>query len=194
MDHDPATFVVGFSARASRVKDTRRNLEETRECVINVVSENLIEPINATSLDVAFEMSEWPLSGLTPLPSSTVMPERVKEAAFAIEGKLLEIKSLDYHGKGEKESGALAIIGGTRFWVRGDAINEGRDEIDLEKFRPIVQLGGMSYGRITEVFELPRPALASELADDGNGLRKILEEEEQASVENAAEHIAVGVS
>lgn len=87
------------------------------------------------------------------------------------------MKSLDYHGRGEKGSGALAIIEGTRFWVRGDALNGGKDEINLEKFRPIVQSGGMSSGRITEAFELPRPALASELADEGNRLRKILEDE-----------------
>lgn len=86
VDHDPPIFVVEFGARAGRVKDTRRNLKETGERVINLASENIVEPINATSLDVPFEVSEWPLSGLTPLPSSTVMPEGVKEALFSIEG------------------------------------------------------------------------------------------------------------
>ncbi|CZR57927.1 related to conserved protein/domain typically associated with flavoprotein oxygenases, DIM6/NTAB family [Phialocephala subalpina] len=178
IDHDPPTFVIGFSARASRPKDTRRNLEETGECVINVVSEQMIEAVNATSLDVPHGTSEWELSGLTPEPSSTVKPERVKEAVFSIEGRLLEMKELDYHGAREagKPTGALAIIEGMRFWVREDAINESREDIDLAALRPLVQLGGIQYGRVRETFELPRPSLGTELADESNGLAKVLGE------------------
>jgi flavin reductase (DIM6/NTAB) family NADH-FMN oxidoreductase RutF len=42
VDHDPPIFVVGFSARvrSDRPKDTLRNLRETGECVINIVSEH----------------------------------------------------------------------------------------------------------------------------------------------------------
>jgi hypothetical protein len=92
-------------------------------------------------------------------PSTTVNPAGVKEAIFAIKGKLLKIKSLDYHGPGDsgKPKGALAIIEGTRFWAREDAINEERLEIDLGILRLLIQLGGISYGRVRETFELPRP-------------------------------------
>lgn len=176
VDHDPPTFVIGFSARAGRVKDTRRNLVETGECVINVLSEHMVEASNATSLDVPFEESEWLLSGCTKAESSTVKPQRVNEAVFSIEGKLLEMKSLDYHGKEKlgKPTGALAIIEATRFWVRQDALNEARDEIDLGKMRPLVQLGGISYGRVREIFELPRPSLVDELQKGELGLKKFL--------------------
>lgn len=51
VDHDPPIFVIGFSGRATRPKDTRQNLLETGECVINVVSEHMVEAVNATSLD-----------------------------------------------------------------------------------------------------------------------------------------------
>jgi flavin reductase (DIM6/NTAB) family NADH-FMN oxidoreductase RutF len=177
VDHDPPTFVIGFSAREGRPKDTRKNLEETGECVINVVSSHMIESVNATSLDIPFGSSEWGLSGLTPSDSSTVKPARVKEAVFSIEGKLLEMKSLDFHGakKLGKPTGALAIIEATRFWVREDALNEAKDEISLDAFRPLVQLGGIQYGRIRETFELPRPALQAELADRENGLAELIE-------------------
>jgi flavin reductase (DIM6/NTAB) family NADH-FMN oxidoreductase RutF len=176
VDHDPPTFVIGFSAREGRPKDTRKNLEETGECVINVVSTHMVEAVNATSLDIPYGSSEWGLSGLTTSKSSTVKPARVKEAVFSIEGKLLEMKSLDFHGAGKlgKPTGALAIIEATRFWVREDAINEARDEIDLDAFRPLVQLGGIQYGRIRETFELPRPALQAELANKENGLATFL--------------------
>lgn len=160
VDHDPPTFIVSFTGRSERPKDTQRNLEETRECVINVVSEQFIEAVNATSVDIPHGESEWDVSGFHAEPSSTVAPERVKEAIFSIEGKLLEMKSLDYHGAGTagKPFGSMAIIQATRFWVREDAINEARDEIYLSVMRPSVQLGGIQYGRIRETFELPRPS------------------------------------
>ena len=47
VDHDPPVFVVGFSGRAARLKYTLTNLEATRECTINVVSEHMIEAVNA---------------------------------------------------------------------------------------------------------------------------------------------------
>ncbi|KAK0101165.1 hypothetical protein ONS95_012855 [Cadophora gregata] len=175
VDHDPPTFIVGFSARTSRLKDTRRNLLETGECVINLVSENIIHAANATSLDVPYGVSEWELSGLIPAKGGTVEPERAEEAAFSVEGKLLEMKELDYHGRaGRGEAlGGLAIIEGTRFWVRQEAM--GQDgEVELERLRPLVQLGGISYGRMAETFELPRGRLDQELEKE-NGLREILE-------------------
>jgi len=173
VDHDPPIFVIGFSARQSRPKDTRRNLLETRECVISIVSEHMIEAVNATSLDLPHGVSEWELSGLTPASSGTVVPERVQEAIFSIEGRLLEMKELDYGPRdSSKPHGALAIIEGTRFWIREDAINEEQTHINLEKLRPLVSLGGISYGRVRETFELPRPRLEDELRDTDKGLQK----------------------
>jgi hypothetical protein len=43
VDHDPPVFVIGFSGRPDRPKDTLTNLEETGECSINIVSEHMIE-------------------------------------------------------------------------------------------------------------------------------------------------------
>lgn len=176
VDHDPPIFVIGFSARAERPKDSLRNLRETGECVISVVTEHMIEAVNATSIDVPYGVSEWPLSGLHPAQSTTVKPSRVDEAIFSIEGKLLEVKDLDYHGKGNegKPTGSLAIIEATRFWIRDDAINEERSEIDLGVLRPLTQLGGISYGRVREMFELPRPSFAGEMEKEGSDLEKFL--------------------
>lgn len=178
VDHDPPIFVIGFSGRASRPKDTKVNLSETGECVISVVTEHMIEAVNATSIDVPHSTSEWELSGLRSAPSTTVKPDRVRDAVFSIEGRLLEMKELDYGGKHAKEgkpSGALAVIEATRFWVRQDALSKGKDEIDLATMKPLVQLGGISYGRVKDTFELPRPKLAEELEDESRGLRSILD-------------------
>lgn len=164
IDHDPPMFIVGFSSRPGRVKDTYRNLKETGECVINTVSENMIEAVNATAVDAPYGVSEWDISGLHEAPSSTVRPSRVQESVFSVEGKVVDIKEFDHNQKEDMSIASLVLIKATRFWVRQDATNKDVSHIDIEKLRPVAQLGGMSYGRITSTFEIPRKRWTEEYA------------------------------
>ncbi|KAJ6790019.1 hypothetical protein PWT90_06744 [Aphanocladium album] len=158
VDHDPPTFVVGFSSRPGREKDTYRNLKETGECVINTVSENMMEAVNATSLDPPHGVSEWEISGLHEAPATTVQPSRVRESVLSVEGKVVDTKELGHGGGGRPGMSAagVVLIQATRFWVREDATNDEASHIELDKLRPVAQLGGMAYGRISSTFELPR--------------------------------------
>ncbi|KAM3535955.1 hypothetical protein MY4038_000731 [Beauveria bassiana] len=163
VDHDPPTFVVGFSSRPGREKDTYRNLQDTGECVINTVSESMMEAVNATSLDPPHGVSEWAISGLHEAPATTVRPGRVHESVLSVEGKVVDAKELG-RGKPGMSAAGVVLIQATRFWVREDATNDEVSHIALDKLRPVAQLGGMSYGRITSTFELPRKRWADEKA------------------------------
>ncbi|KAK1148816.1 hypothetical protein N8T08_008701 [Aspergillus melleus] len=156
IDHDPPMFIVGFSSRPGRVKDTYRNLKETGECVINTVSENMIEAVNASSIDAPYGVSEWDVSGLHEAPTTTVKASRVQESVFSVEGKVVDIKEFEDHVQPGMSIASLVLIKATRFWVQEDAVNAEGSHIDLEKLRPLGQLGGMSYGRVSSTFELPR--------------------------------------
>lgn len=156
IDHDPPMFIVGFSSRPGRPKDTFRNLKESGECVINTVSETMIEAVNATSIDAPYGVSEWDVSGLHEAPSTTVKPSRVRESVFSIEGKVVDVKEFNDHQREGMSVAGLVLVEATRFWVREDATNADVSHIHLDKLRPIAQLGGISYGRITSTFELPR--------------------------------------
>lgn len=160
VDHDPPVFMLAFSGCEGASKDTLRNLRETGEAFLNTVSENMIEAVNATSVDAPPDVSEWVLSGLTKAPSTTVKPARVMEAVFSIETKLLQI--VDFHTSKPSvgSHSCLALLEATRFWVRDDAIDEQGKHIDLEKLRPVGQLGGIAYARITDTFDLPRTSWA----------------------------------
>ncbi|KAI0861212.1 hypothetical protein F4860DRAFT_173169 [Xylaria cubensis] len=157
IEHDPPMFIVSFSSRPGRMKDTYQNLKDTGECVINTVSENMIEAVNATSIDAPRHISEWDISGLHKAPTTTVKPKRVRESVFSIEGKVVDIKEFKSHATEGKSIAGSALIKATRFWVREDAANEDFSHIDLNKLRPVGQLGGMAYGRISSTFDLPRP-------------------------------------
>ena len=156
VNHDPPIFCVGFSGGRGNPKDTCRNVLETGECVINIISEWFAEAANYTSVNAPAGVSEWELSGLTPVPSRLVKPARVKESAFAIEAKLVAHHEWTSPGSG-KTTGVTCLFQGVNFWVREDVVNEEGNMIDPVKLKPLSRLGGISYGRTTEGFELPRP-------------------------------------
>lgn len=179
VNHDPPLFTIGIASAvtpADKSKDTLRNLHETGECVINIISEHFVEAANATSVNAPYGVSEWDVSGLTPVyDCHTVKCARVKEAVFSVEAKLESLKEFESRSKPGTTSGTLVIVEGTRFWVREDGINEERNMVDPEVcpasegiggrlandvtqvLKPVSRLGGITYGRLTEAFELPRP-------------------------------------
>ncbi|KAL4879741.1 hypothetical protein BJY04DRAFT_88904 [Aspergillus karnatakaensis] len=155
IDHDPPMFILGFSSRPGVEKDTFLNLKETGECVVNTVSEGMIEAVNATSIDAPYGVSEWEVSGLTRAASSTVRPARVRESVFSVEGRVVDVKEFDAHKAGMSGAGVV-LVKASRFWVEEGAVDEEGSHVELERLRPVAQLGGISYGRITEMFERPR--------------------------------------
>ncbi|KAI9372433.1 hypothetical protein BJX61DRAFT_507377 [Aspergillus egyptiacus] len=157
INHDPPLFTVGFVGSLEKAKDSLKNLAETEECVINIISEHFVEAANATAVNAPYGVSEWDVSGLHQAPSSVVQPARVKESCLSIEGKLVETKEFESKTTPGKKTGVLAIIEGVRFWVREDAVDEEKSVIDLKVLKPISRLGGIAYGRTTDAIELPRP-------------------------------------
>ncbi|RKU45201.1 hypothetical protein DL546_008017 [Coniochaeta pulveracea] len=158
INHDPPLFTIGFSSALAAPKDTLKLLAETEECVINIISEDFIEAANSTSVNAPYGVSEWDVSGLTPAyDCQEVKAARVKEAVFSVECKLESLREFDSRSNPGKKSGCLAILEGVNFWVRSDAINEEGNIVDPAVLRPVSRLGGITYGRTTELFELPRP-------------------------------------
>lgn len=132
INHDPPLFILGYAGGFDNAKDSLKNLSDTGECTINIISEHFVEAANATSINAPFGVSEWAITGLTPAPSKTVKPSRVKEAIFSVEGKLESTREFESKNPATpgKKTGVLAIVEGTRFWAREDAINGDKNIID----------------------------------------------------------------
>ena len=60
-----------------QLKDTSRNILETGEFVINLVSAELAAQMNHTSLDYIAEVDELARAGLATEPSRVVAPPRI---------------------------------------------------------------------------------------------------------------------
>ncbi|KAF4441883.1 conserved domain typically associated with flavo oxygenase DIM6 NTAB family [Fusarium albosuccineum] len=157
LGHDPPLFVVGFASGLANAKDTLRNVSDSGECVINIISEPFVEAANSASANAPYGVSEWDISGLTPAyDCETVKCARVREAVVSIEAKLDTLKEYESRARPGNKSGAVAIFEGTRFWVREDALNEEKNLVDPQVLRPVARLGGITYARLTEAFEIPR--------------------------------------
>ena len=51
VNHDPPVFTIGFSGGFDRAKDSLKNLKESGECSINIISEHYLEAANACSIN-----------------------------------------------------------------------------------------------------------------------------------------------
>lgn len=134
-------------------KDTLRNILATREFVVNIVSEEFAEKMNACSADFPPEVDEFEASGLTPIPSDLVKPPRVAESHVQMECKLyLTMGFGDLPGSGNLVLGEVV-----RFHVDDQYFDDFK--IDPDKLRPIGRMAGATYTRTTDRFEMIRPKL-----------------------------------
>lgn len=180
--HDPPIFTLGFSAGTGGEKDTCANLRATRECTVSIVSEDFAHAANACAVDAPADVDEWRLAGLSPRPSDVVAPPRVAESRFAVEARLVAEHVWTSPRDGRK-TGSLVILEGVRLHVAEDALRDG--VVDPAVLRPVSRLGGITYGRTTEGFELLRPRWAEEREKE-EVKRALLngEEKEEEEVKN----------
>lgn len=161
MSSDPPMFALGIAGAPGNLKDSTQNILDTGEVTINIISEWFIEAANYASIDAPAGVDEWQLSGLTPAKSRLVRPDHVAESAFSIEGKLRSHNEWKSRRTGKVTSTTMMIEGLT-FHIREDVLNEDRNIIDISKLRPVSRLGGITYGRTVDGYELKRPHFEKE--------------------------------
>jgi flavin reductase (DIM6/NTAB) family NADH-FMN oxidoreductase RutF len=84
--------IVGFASIG--YKDTVRNIEATGEFVWNLATRDLAEAMNQSCAAVPPEVSEFALTGLTPLACDKVRPPRVAESPVTFECRSTQILQL----------------------------------------------------------------------------------------------------
>jgi len=132
-------------------KDTLENVRATGEFVVNIVSEEFAEKMNMTSAEVPPEVDEFLLSGLTPIASDLVKPSRVAESKAQMECRLRQIITVS-----DKPGGGFLILGEVlRFHVL-ESLLDGY-KIDPDKLKAIGRMGGPTYARTRDRFEMQRP-------------------------------------
>jgi flavin reductase (DIM6/NTAB) family NADH-FMN oxidoreductase RutF len=132
-------------------KDTLRNIRETREFVVNVVTYELAEAMNVTSGEYDASVNEFELAKVTPEPSQIVRPPRVTESPVSFECKLHQI--LDFSAV--PTSGSLVIGEIVAIHIDDAYMKDGK--LDRNSLDMIGRMGGIQYSRTTQRFEMVRP-------------------------------------
>ena len=150
--------IIGFcvaATRDGRKKDTLRNIESTREFVVNMVDEALAEAMNVTSAPYPADVDEFKEAGLTAVKADLVVAPMVAESPIKMECRLNRI--LEF---GEAPRTNSFVIGEVlRVHIKDEFYVGG--EIQVLKLKAIGRLGGRGggdlYCRTTDSFEMTRP-------------------------------------
>jgi flavin reductase (DIM6/NTAB) family NADH-FMN oxidoreductase RutF len=149
---DPPVVGVGIGSHdPGRPKDTRRNIRETRQFVVNLVSQETAEAMNVTAIEFEPGVNELAEAGLTTAPCLHVSLPRIAESPVSMECELMQIVELG------TESG-LVLARVLAMHVRDEAVvDPARHLIDTPALKLIGRMHGAGwYVRTSDLFQMDR--------------------------------------
>ncbi|WP_276300418.1 flavin reductase family protein [Halorussus lipolyticus] len=129
------------------LKDTPRNIRDTEEFVVNVVTESVAEAMNQTSATLPAGESEFDHADLTRADSTEIAPPRVAESPVAFECSLYEMVDV----------GDSTMVLGEVEWVHLDDDVTTDGKMDVEKLDAVGRLSGSLYATTENRFSMERP-------------------------------------
>ena len=149
---DPPVIGIGISSHEpGRPKDTRRNIRETREFVVNLVSEDCAELMNVTAIEFEPEVNELVEAQLATLPSVRVKPPRIAASPVSMECELLQIVDIGQHN-------GLVLGRVLAMHVRDEfVLDAAKNYIDTPNLKLIGRMHGTGwYARTSDLFKMDR--------------------------------------
>ncbi|KAJ7497374.1 hypothetical protein FB451DRAFT_1386627 [Mycena latifolia] len=153
--HIPPLVSISFSLSQKRLKHTRENICATKEFTVNIISEAFAEAANCTAAEAPASVDEWILSGLTPTPSKVVKPACVMQSAVSLECELYFLKDLS---PPDSELVTTTLVLGLikQAHIHESVLADDGASVDPRALRPIARLGGTTYSRVLEGFDVER--------------------------------------
>jgi flavin reductase (DIM6/NTAB) family NADH-FMN oxidoreductase RutF len=152
VSEDPPQVMFSTVRTGDKNKDTLNNVLNNKQFVVNLVTEEIVEKMNATSQSVAPEIDEFELAGLTPLDALYIQPKRVKESPVHFECEMVH----HYFTENHKNGGACIIIGRVLTMHIDDNILSENNRINLDTYKPVARLAGSNYSKLGEIFAIKR--------------------------------------
>ncbi|WP_396140471.1 flavin reductase family protein [Flavobacterium sp.] len=149
---DPPHVMFSVGRGNNIYKDTLNNVLNTKQFVVNMVTEALAEKMNLTAQSVPSHVDEFALAHIDSIPSIKVKPLRVKESPITFECELVHHYFLEDH----KNGGACIIIGRIVMMHFDESVLMDNYKINLESYKPIARLAGSNYAKIGELFSVKR--------------------------------------
>lgn len=148
----PTLLFCPANRRDGSPKDTMANIEQTGEFVVNVVTRQLAQQMNATSAELATDESEFELAGIRTEEAESVAVSRVAASPVQIECRLRELIRV-----GDGPGGANIVLGDVLLMHIDPDVTDADGLVDPALLDAVGRMGGLSYCRTQGLFELPRP-------------------------------------
>ena len=153
ISEQPPMVMFSSAPGGDTSKDSLRNVLETKEFVVNVVSAALGDAMNVSSGSFPYGTNEFDEAGLEMAACETVSVPRVKAAPAALECCLWQVIELPAPENGQASTMVIGTITGIH--IADDVIVDGK--VDVAAYQPLARLGYMDYAQITELFAIQRP-------------------------------------
>jgi len=153
MSGTPPVVVLGIGNRDGAPKDTTRNIVDTGEFVINLVTAELLDAMNITAIDFDAGVDEIGEAGLETVASYAVAPPRIAGSPVALECNFTQSVAL---GQGRNMVvGAVSCA-----HVRDDiVIDVDRGHIDAARLGVVARMHGGGWYTTVSPFRLDRITL-----------------------------------
>ncbi|MEX2181869.1 MAG: flavin reductase family protein [Gemmatimonadaceae bacterium] len=140
--------------RNGEPKDTLRNVRETGELTINIVSRAMAERVNQASAAYPAEVDEFDVTGFTRVASTVVRPPRVQESPASLECRVFQIVP---HGEGPLH--ATWVICEVLVLHIADSVIAADGLPDTALIHPVARMGRIEWAEVTRaaIFALARP-------------------------------------
>ncbi|RHY32459.1 hypothetical protein DYB32_002561 [Aphanomyces invadans] len=148
---DPPIFAVTqvYPGPHRKNKDTVVNLLETKECVVNVVSDAMAATMNATCADYPYGTSEIDALAIKTVHSSVVRVPGVANSSVRFECTLRDTLDIG--------NGRVVLLNVVHIAVDNAVLGHDGNSIDTTLTHLVGRLGGDAYARTDDQFSIIRP-------------------------------------
>jgi flavin reductase (DIM6/NTAB) family NADH-FMN oxidoreductase RutF len=150
----PIVMFASGGAKEGGDKDSLRNIEETKEFVVNIVSSEQRVQMIQTSTSLPYQESEIDYFQIPVAPSNLVKPPRVATSPVSLECRYL--KTIQLPKESEDVSNKVVFGEVVAVHIDDEVMTDGK--VDIRKLKPLCRLGYKEYSVILDSFELERPA------------------------------------
>ncbi|RYJ45030.1 flavin reductase family protein [Flavobacterium beibuense] len=150
---DPPHVMFSTVRPGNSNKDTLNNVLATKQFVVNMAVEELVEAVNTSSASLPPNVNEFDYAGVTQAPGIKVKAPRVLESPINFECELVHHYTLEDH----KHGGATIMIGRVVMFHVDESVLLDNYKINPEVYKPVARLAGSNYAKLGEVFSIKRP-------------------------------------
>ncbi|AMV61959.1 Nitrilotriacetate monooxygenase component B [Pediococcus damnosus] len=163
----PFSFFSGVAGKAplvsvsvlrkdnGQMKDTARNLLDTKEGVVHVVSEGLVHQMNQTAASLDADETELANTNLEIVASKFVAVPGLQVAKVRFEVQVYQYVPIkDEHGQIITDMFILKVV---EMYFDETVLNQDNHYIDAKALKPVARLAGPQYANLGETYRIMRP-------------------------------------